>query len=319
MSEVENEKGKSGGVYLLVIIALALGLGYLAYKYSGVKKELNTCSNKNAELEADMNGMNDMMSGYVDNMSNDLRQDFKKMLSTYDALKAKDASQADSIDIQKQKIQNLLNQLNSNKRFTAQQLYSLRKENETLRSIMKGYVQQIDSLNTLNTKLSSDLETTTSELNVTKEERDQFKTEAEDNAAKVKKGSRLQAFSFHTTGLKMKLNNTTEETTKARNCVQIKSSFTLSENAIAPAGKRVVYMQIMNPEGRIMQARSDYTTVVDGVRLAYSDKKEVNYENQRLDLAIFLDLKGEEAVKGNYKVKIFCDEQVIGTDSFTLK
>jgi hypothetical protein len=30
-------------------------------------------------------------------------------------------------------------------------------------------------------------------------------------------------------------------------------------------------------------------------------------------------MQNEEALKGNYKVKIYCDGQLIGTDSFTLK
>jgi hypothetical protein len=78
-------------------------------------------------------------------------------------------------------------------------------------------------------------------------------------------------------------------------------------------------MQIMNPDGKIMQSRSSYVVQTEIGSVAYSDKKEIDYQNQRIDLSIFYDLKGEEAVKGNYKVKIFCDGNVIGTDSFTLK
>lgn len=319
MSDETVKTKKSGGIYLVIIILLAAGLGYMAFSISKLNKKLGESEKERMELEADMMGMNDMMSGYVGEMSNDLRKDFTKMLATYDALKEKDASQADSINMQKEKIQGLLNQLNSNRRMSARQLFDLNKENETLRNIMKGYVHQIDSLNTLNVQLTSELEHKTSELSNTKEERDQYRTVAEDNAQKVRLGSKLQAFNFSSTGLRMKLNNTTEETNRARNCVQIKSAFTLSENAITSAGKKMIYMQITNPEGRILQSRSDYATVVDGVRVAYSDRKEVDYNNKSLDLAIYFDLKGEEAVKGNYKVKIFCDEQLAGTDSFTLK
>lgn len=51
----------------------------------------------------------------------------------------------------------------------------------------------------------------------------------------------------------------------------------------------------------------------------YSDKKDIDYNNQAIDLTIYYDLKGQELMKGNYKVKIFCEGQMIGTDSFTLK
>lgn len=319
MTELDTTEKKGNGVFLLIILVLLIALGAMAFLWSRKNAELNDCTNQNTLLVSDMNGMNDMMSGYVGNMSNDLKKDFKNMLKTYDALIAKDASKADSLNMQKEKIQGLITQLNNNKRITASQLFRMRKENETLRGIMKSYVKQIDSLNTMNIKLTSDLDQTTTQLSLTKSERDQFKQEAEEKGAKVRKGARLQAYGIHTTGLRMKLNNTTEETNKARNTVQIKSSFTLSENSLADAGRKTVYMQVISPDGRVLQTRTSNTVQTEAGTVAYSDKKEIDYNNQQIDMSIFYDLKGEDAIKGNYVVKIFCDGNLIGTDSFTLK
>jgi hypothetical protein len=36
-------------------------------------------------------------------------------------------------------------------------------------------------------------------------------------------------------------------------------------------------------------------------------------------MAIFYSQESQEFTKGTYKVKIYCDGQLIGTDSFTLK
>ena len=319
MTDLNSTEKKGNGVFLLIILVLLIALGAMAFLWSRKNAELNDCTNQNTLLVSDMNGMNEMMSGYVGNMSNDLKKDFKNMLKTYDALIAKDASKADSLNMQKEKIQGLITQLNNNKRITASQLFRMRKENETLRGIMKSYVKQIDSLNTLNIKLTSDLDQTTTQLTVTKSERDQFKQEAEEKGAKVRKGSRLQAYGIRSTGLRMKLNNTTEETNKARNTVQIKSSFTLSENSLADAGRKTVYMQVVSPDGRVLQSRTSNTVQTESGTIAYSDKKEIDYNNQQIDMSIFYDLKGEDAIKGNYVVKIFCDGNLIGTDSFTLK
>jgi hypothetical protein len=319
MSEIQETQKRSNGAFIAVILLLLVGLGVMAYLWSSKNRQLTECNNTAAGLQADMDGMNEMMSGYTDNMSNDLRSDFKNMLATYDALKAKDASQADSINLQKEKIQGLLNQLNSNKKLSAQQLYSLRKENETLRNIMKGYVKQIDSLNTLNLKLTSDLDTKTTELTATSAERDQFKTEAEKSGELVRKGSKLQLSTIKSVGLRMKLNNTTEETNKAKSVVQIKSSFTIAENPIAQPGRKNVYMQVVNPDGKTLQSKSGNTVDTESGQIAYSDKKEIDYNNERIDVAIFYDLQGEDAVKGTYKVKIYCDGQLIGSDGFTLK
>jgi hypothetical protein len=319
MTDLNPTEKKGNGVFLFIILLLLVALGAMAFLWSRKNAELTNCTNQNSLLVADMSGMNEMMSGYVGNMSNDLKKDFKNMLKTYDALIEKDASKADSLNIQKAKIQGLITQLNRIKKLTASQLFTMRKENETLRSIMKSYVKQIDSLNTLNIKLTSDLDQTTTQLTSTKSERDQFKQEAEEKGEKVKKGSRLQAYSIHSAGLRMKLNNTTEETTKARNTVQFKSSFTLSENTLTDPGKKTVYLQITTPDGRVLQARSSNTIQTEIGNIAYSDKKEIDYNNQQIDLSIFYDLKGEDAQRGNYKVKIFCEGNLIGNDSFTLK
>ena len=175
--------------------------------------------------------MNQMMSGYVDNMSMDIKTDFKNMLKTYDELIEKDKSKADSLNVQKQKIMTLMDDLENSRRsgrLNARKIAQMNREIETLRSIMKSYVVQIDSLNTLNVKLTSDLDQTNTKLTSTTQERDQYKQEAEQSAAQVKKGSKLQALNIQTDGLKMKLNNTTEVSGKAKNVVQIRSSFTLS-------------------------------------------------------------------------------------------
>lgn len=316
--EIQNEK-KTNGLLIGLIIGLFLSLGAMAYFWSQKNKALNECSNTNAQLEADMAGMNQMMEGYVGNLSNDLKQDFKNMLKTYDALIAKDASKADSLNMQKEKIQSLINELSTNKKRSARELFNMKKENETLRNIMKGYVRTIDSLNTLNVELKTNLETTSNELSSTISQRDEYKTQAEQNAEQVKKGSKLQAYNFRSVGLRMKLNNTTEETNKAKSCIQMKSSFTIGENAIARAGHKSVYLQITNPDGKILQGRSSNTAQMDGGSISYSDKKEIDYNNSSIDVTIYYDLNGEEAIKGNYRVKIFCDGQQIGSDSFSLK
>ena len=318
MEETVQPQKKNTGAFVAIIIILLLGLAAMAYLWSSKNTQLNQCSNDNAELLADMEGMNEMMSGYVGNMSNDLTTDFKTMLSTYDALLEKDQSQADSINKQKEEIRELMEKVEKGN-MSARQLFSARKEIETMKMIMRGYIVQIDSLNTLNLQLTSDLDETTTALTETKVERDQFKSDAEFQAAQVKKGSKLQAYNINSGALKMKLNNTTEATTKAKNTVQLKSSFTISENPITNPGKKTVYLQVIAPDGKTLQLSSGNIIETDGGSVPYSDKKDIDYQNERIDMTIYYLLNGKEIEKGNYKVKIYCQGQLIGTDSFTLK
>ena len=320
MSEMEQTpKKNNNGAFIAVILLLLIGLGVMSYLWSSKNSELNDCTADNEMLNADMNGMNEMLQGYVGSMSNDLKTDFKNMLETYDALLEKDKSQADSINAQKAKIGELLEQIESGKKLTARQLFLLRKENETLRDIMKGYIIQIDSLNTLNLKLTSDLDSTKTKLTSTAAEREQYKQEAEDKGNLIAKGSKLNAYGFSSMALKSKLNNTMTETNRAGNALQIVSSFSIGENKIATAGTKSVYMRIITPDGKTVQSRSGNVVSTENGQVPYSDKKDIQYNNESIDVSIYYSLNGEEIPKGNYQVKIYCQGQLIGSDSFTLK
>ena len=319
MSELEPTTKKSNGGYVAVIIILLLGLALMAYLWSSKNSALNGCELENKRLHDDMKGMNEMLSGYVGTMSNDLKSDFKNMLATYDKLLEKDASQADSINAQKEKIQGLIDEMDHNKKLSAHQIFLLNKENETLRKIMKGYVYQIDSLNTANYQLRSDLESTTSELNSTTAERDDYKTQSENLSEQVKKGSKLNAYGFESVGLKQKLNGNMVPSDRSKNVVQFRSTFTIGKNVITEAGTKTVYMQVIDPSGKTMQTNTGFIIKTEGGDVPYSDKKDIDYQNESIDLSVYFSLRNLEATKGNYKVKIYCQGQLIGSDSFTLK
>lgn len=318
MSELEQEKKNKSGALVGIIVLLLLGLAVMAYLWSSKNSQCNTCENEKKELLADMEGMNQMMSGYVGEMSNDMKTDLKNMLAAYDEMKLKSEDDADSIARQQEEIKALLDKVERGK-YTARELFRMQKENESLRRIMKGYVVKIDSLETTLVKVSTDLTNTKSELTHTSEQLSQTQESLNQAEGLVKKGSKLQAFNFSSVGLKERLNSSMTETERARNCVQIKSSFTISENPISTPGKKMVYMQIVTPEGKTLQSNSGNVLQTESGPVPYSDKKEIDYQNQRIDLAIYYRLSGEELSKGNYKVKIYCQGQLIGSDNFTLK
>lgn len=319
MSEYQEKTQNNNAGMKIGLVLLALVAATMIFLWMKQKSALQECAAANESLTKEMADYSNMLAGYSDDISKDLKTDLKNMLETYDKLKAKDASKADSIAIQQEKIKGLLDELNRNKRLTGAQLQRLKTENETLRNIMKGYVKQIDSLNTLNLKLHSELEDRTLQLSETSAQRDDYKNKAEEATQQVKKGSKLSAYSFSSTGLKMKLNNTTDVTNKAKSAVMVKSAFTIGENTIAKAGKRFVYMQVIDPNGKVLQSRASNTFTADEGSLSYSDKKEIDYTNSAIDVAIFYNNDGKEFDKGTYKVRIYCDGQMIGSDSFSLK
>lgn len=319
MSQSEQQNpAKKSGVNTLVIILLLAGIGVMTFLWSSTKSELSESHEQMVAMEA-------MLEGYTGEATKDLASDLKNMLETYNALEQKakeqgnqNTEQAAEIEAQKNQIKELLERVERGK-WTAAELAKMRRENETLRGIMKGYVHQIDSLNTLNLKLTSDLDETRTVLTTTTSERDTYRQDAEESKARVKEGSKLQAYGFSSGALRSKLNNTTTETDKAKNAVQIRSSFSIGANPIAEKGNKSVYMQITKPDGTIFQSRTSNVVSTTQGSIAYSDKKDVDYTGEAVSLAIYYDLRGEDAQKGNYSVKIYCDGNLIGKDSFTLK
>ena len=128
MSDTVDTQKKSNGAYLAVIFILLIALAFMSYLWSSKNGELTKAMNDNKTLQSDMKGMNEMLSGYVGNMSNDLKTDFKNMLSTYDALIKKDASKADSLNVQKERIQGLIDELETSKNMSARRIFLLNKE-----------------------------------------------------------------------------------------------------------------------------------------------------------------------------------------------
>jgi hypothetical protein len=322
MSETQDlkpESKKKDGMYVFIIILLIAALGALGLLIANKNKNLNQCSIEKASLESDMAGMEDMMGQYVGSEKGNIKEDLRSMLEMYDNQLLKNNANKDSIQLQKDKITSLLQELDNNKKSSARQIYKYKKETETLRKIMKGYIQTIDSLNTLNVGLRTDLETTNTALTNVSTERDALKEKTSTLESKVAAGARLNAFNIYTAGMKYKLDGSLKENEKSGKVAKIRSCFTIGENAIAQSGSKNIYLQVITPDGKVLYQRSSNVINIDGANILYSDKKEIDYQNQSIDVCVYYDTNGADLVKGNYIVKLYADGAVIGKDSFTLK
>ena len=320
MSDSLNESPKKrDGVYIFIILLLLAGMGGLGFLISNKNKALEVCSLDKSELEADMAGMENMLSEFVDVQEGDMKKELRNMLAMYEDALAKNDSHEDSIRAQQQRIQELIEDLDSSKKRSAREIYKLKKETETLRSIMKDYVRQIDSLFTINTTLKGELSEKTTQLSSVKGERDALQEKATNLETKVAVGARLNAYNIYSTGMKYKLDGTLKENTRSGKIDKVRACFTLAENTLAKSGSKYIYMQVITPDGKVLHQRSSNVINIDGVNVLYSDRKEIDYQNQSIDVCIFYDANNEELSKGNYVVKLYADGTMIGKDSFTLK
>jgi hypothetical protein len=320
MEENKNEPKKRDGLYILLILML-LGLsGALGFIIVNKNKKIEACINEKIILENDLLGLEDMLASYVDAEKGDLKSELRQMLRMYDEALLKNDRNRDSIEIQKARINELLAELDNQKKKSAREIYLLKKETETLRNIMKDYVRQIDSLFTVNTGLKTELSESRTQLSSVTSERNQLAEKASVLESKVQAGSRLSAYSIVTVGLKYRsIGGALKEHSRAGKIDKIRSCFTVSENSLAKAGPKYIYLQIISPEGRVLTSSSTNVVSINGVNTLYTERKEIDYQNQSVDVCIYYDVNQDELSKGNYVVKIFADGSEIGKDSFTLK
>ena len=135
--EEREKKQRNGGLktlmWVLVAVAalLAAALGYLLNQKSGLVKELEV---EKADLTEQMLA---------------LQNDFATLSSDYENINSQ-------LDTSREQVALLIEKLKKTEATNRAKIRQYEKELGTLRSIMKGYIVQIDSLNTLNKKLTAD-------------------------------------------------------------------------------------------------------------------------------------------------------------------
>ncbi|MFD1553604.1 hypothetical protein DNU06_16135 [Putridiphycobacter roseus] len=324
MSEITEyqEKSKKNGLYLLIIIALLLLSGFLGWKLSSKNKTINELTFQNKELSSERDEMSELLYDQGLAAGEDLKENLQNMLADYETMEALNTNLNDSILREKDKIVNLLGELEKekgNKKYYARKVFKLEKETETLRSIMKDYVRTIDSLNTENLTLRTDLTNTRNDLTTVIQDRDDLQSKAETLSRQVSEGAKLSALSIVSEGIRERNTGSYKETDRASRATHIRSCFTIAANKISEAGNKTVYMRVLDQNGNVLYSSNGNSFATEGGKsMVYSDKKTINYQKEVIDVCIFYKLTSE-IEKGNYTAELWCEGAKIGKNSFTLK
>ncbi len=309
----------------IVILLLVVCLGYTGYLISSLNKENHEISKELSSLLMENNDMNKILINEdalsASNTSN-LKDNLKLLLVSYDSLELSNTIVVDSINQQREKIKTLMtkvDQLNSKSKKDWRSIFKLKKEAETLRGIMKGYIHTIDSLNTLNINLSNTLTEKTNKLNTVSNENQKYKKQNKDLQSKVALGAVLQAGNVTVTAIRIRNSGTQSETTRAAKTNMIKGCFTLLENKLSKAGDKNIYIKVVDPNQKTLLSKNPINIInSEGVNLELSSKRIVNYQNENMDLCVFHEIE-EVLQPGNYKVEIYNDGYFIGKSSFALR
>lgn len=289
---VEQPKKKSAPIAMIfTTVILAAALIFLVVMYFDQK-------NKMVEMET-------VLTQEKDSLANELRM----MAHGYDTLKTDNDTLMANLKKEKERIVQLLSINASN----AQLIKKYRAEIGTMREIMKSYIVQIDSLNTLNIKLMAenvDFRQQISEVQSTNVELTKAKEEL---TSKVSMASVIQAKDINA----VTLNKKRKETNRLNLIDKLRMCFTLRENPIATAGEKEVFMRVIRPDSLVITTSPDNLFDYRGNKLVYSASRLVDYMNQDIEMCIFLDNTGDFIV-GNYSVELYLENNIIGRTTFAL-
>lgn len=251
-----------------------------------------------------------------DNVKSDLLQ----LQEEYSKLESSDKAVQAELEAKRAEIAELIVQAEKHKN-DAYIISKLRKETETLRSIMKHFVVQIDSLNTFSKTVIAEKDKVNADLVAEKNVTSQLTKDKENLQSTVNLGSILKAENPTVKGVKFKSGGKKEvETTKASRVERIKVSFVLGENKIAKKGVKPVYVRVMTPDGKELTKSADEGNQVkfNGSKGYYAAKQDVNYTNE--DLAVDVLCPSTTGfIPGKYLIDIICDDVIVGQTSITLK
>ena len=232
-----------------------------------------------------------------------LQHDAESLVSELEELKDKN----DTMMIKYQEAVVMLEQLQKEKTYNYEQLARYKKEVNTLRGVMKGYLRQIDSLNTINNTLQAQNVAYKKEISSAQLRADVAEEKADELGTKVRIGAVIRSG-----GIRMvALNERSKEVKRIRQAARLRVDFELTANELAEPGEKSIYVCITGPDGYVLSPAEMILFTFEGEEMMASAVRKVDYENQSVPVSIFYD--GASFTKGTYKVDIYIDGRHSGS------
>ena len=218
------------------------------------------------------------------------------------------------LEREKLRTQQLLEELRATKASNAAEITRLKKELKTVRTVMRSYVVQIDSLNQVNEKLAKENKRVRTQYAEATKKVETLQEEAKNLSDKVTLAAQLDATNIHV----QPRNKKGKATTSVKNVIKFAIDFTIVKNITAPTGERAIYVRIVKPDGSVLTKDASRTFAYENTRLEYSIKKLIEYTGEEQNVTVYWDVE-EFLNPGEYTVYIFSDGVMIGEKSFTLE
>ena len=238
-----------------------------------------------------------------------IQSDLTHLINEYDSLKFTN----DTIAAKLVEANEMMEQLKRERRWNYAKIKEYEKEVGTLRSVMRNYLKQIDSLNSLNKKLVAENVSYRKEISTANLRADVAEEKASELANKVRQGAVLRARSISMVAL----NSRENEVSRVKNAAILRVDFAITPNELAAPGNRKVYLCIKSPDGYLLTSESMPTFEYQGLNMGYSAVREVDYQNEDVEVSIYYH--GSGFTEGQYSIELYTDGNLIGSGSISMR
>ena len=286
-----KEKNLRTIMYALIAVAVILAAA-LAYIWSQKSALIS-------DLEEEKQDLTEQIES--------LQSDYANLSSDYDSINSQ-------LDTSRAEVADLIERIKKTEATNRAMIRKYQKELGTLRSIMRNYIVQIDSLNTLNHKLTADAAAARKEAAASRAQSRQLSEQVEALSGQVAAGSVIKA-----RGIRIEAYNSSDKVTdRSSRVTRLLTSLSLVENDLAPRGPVVVYIRVKDPDGIILTNSNRTSFQFNGETMVASASRRVDYEGKEVDLSIYLN-DIPSYVKGVYTVEAYTEQSRLGSAELILR
>ena len=242
-----------------------------------------------------------------------LQQELTELSHNYDDLKTNNDTLNAKLLGEQEKIANLLDQMKEFRDNSYAEINRYKREIGTLKDVLRSYVVQIDSLNQLNQRLAQENSEVRKQMSWVRERNEKLETQQKDMKEVIARASALRTENFVVYPVNKK-----DKETNWKKCFNLKAEFVITKNITTERGQRTIYLRLKRPDDKVIAFSDKSFFKYENVSLTYSAKREITYEGERLEMAIYWPNDGS-LIKGKYIAELFCDNEIIGTTEFFLK
>ncbi len=213
----------------------------------------------------------------------------------------------------KNKVEQLLQELNSEKVKSQKRISELQNQISTLRGLLRHYIAQVDSLGRENAGLKAENEEIKNKNLQLSSQARELSRKNETLSERMTLAEKLNVTGVQLTPLK-KNGKKEKNVTKAK---QLMVTFTITQNNSTPVGSKTIYLRITSPEGSLLGDAGTFP--FEGGNVPCTAKKTIEYSGEEMPgVTLYWDVN-TALTPGDYTVELFADNFRLVTRHFTLK